>query len=110
MAWTVLLLWIYGLVLIIGGIMGYIKAGSVPSLIAGLVCGLLAIFIGSNHTWHFAPYAALILSLVLIFIMGRRYVNTRKAMPAMLIVVLSVIVALAQVYILLTEGTGHDPL
>ena len=86
------------------------KAKSVPSLVAGTVCGVLALLIGYNYTWHFAPYAALILALVLIFIMGRRYLNTRKAMPALLIVVLSVVVAIVQVYVLLFVGTGNDPL
>ena len=90
--------------------MGYVKAKSVPSVIAGVVCGLIALFLGANYTWHFAPYAALALALVLIFLMGRRYARTRKAMPSLLIVGLSVIVALAQLYVLVFLGTGHDPL
>jgi len=108
--WPVLLLYIYGILLIVGGAMGYIKAKSVPSLVAGLICGFIALFLGYRYTWHFAPHAAFILAIVLIFIMGRRYLNTRKAMPALLIVVLSVIVAIVQLYILLFVGTGHDPL
>ena len=54
--------------------------------------------------------AALILALVLIFLMGRRYLNTRKPMPALLIVVLSVVVAVAQIYVLLFVGVGSEPL
>lgn len=109
-AWPVVLLYIYGILLIIGGVTGYVKAGSVPSLVAGLVCGFIALLLGYNYTWHFAPYAALVLALVLIFLMGGRYLRTRKAMPALLIVILSVIVAIVQVYVLLVLGTGHDPL
>jgi uncharacterized membrane protein (UPF0136 family) len=105
-----LLLYIYGILLIVGGSMGYVKAKSVPSLVAGVICGVIAILIGLDYTWRLAPYAALALAIVLIFIMGRRYLNTRKAMPALLIVVLSLIVAIVQVYILLFVGTGHDPL
>ncbi len=108
--WPVLLLYIYGILLIVGGAMGYVKAKSVPSLVAGLVCGFIALLLGYRYTWHFAPLSALILSLVLIFIMGRRYLNTRKAMPALLIVVLSLVVAIVQIYILLVLGPGHDPL
>ena len=108
--WPVLRLYIYGILLIVGGAMGYVKAKSVPSLVAGLVCGLLALLLGYRYAWHFAPHAALILSLVLIFIMGRRYIKTRKAMPALLIVVLSVIVAIVQVYIILFVGVGSEPL
>jgi uncharacterized membrane protein (UPF0136 family) len=109
-AWPVLLLYIYGILLIVGGAMGYVKARSVPSLVAGVVCGVIALLLGLRYTWHFAPEAAFILAVVLIVIMGRRYLNTRKAMPALLIVVLSVIVALVQVYVLLTKGSGNEPL
>jgi len=109
-AWPVLLLYIYGILLIVGGAMGYVKARSVPSLVAGLICGLIAIFLGYDYTWHFAPYAALALSLALILLMGGRYLRTHKAMPALLIVVLSVIVAIVQVYVLVFLGVGHDPL
>jgi uncharacterized membrane protein (UPF0136 family) len=96
----VLLLYIYGALLILGGLMGYIKAKSVPSLVAGGVCGVIALLLGYYYTWHFAPHAAFVLALILIFIMGRRYLNSRKVMPALLIVVLSVIVAIAQVYVI----------
>ena len=109
-AWPVLLLYLYGVLLMIGGLMGYVKAKSVPSAVAGLVCGLLALFLGYDYTWHFAPYAALILALALIFIMGRRYLRTRKPMPAAPIVVLSGIVAIVQIYIIFFVGLGHDPL
>ncbi len=90
--------------------MGYVKAKSVPSLVAGVVCGVIALLLGLRYTWHFAPIAALILAIVLIFIMGRRYARTRKAMPALLIVALSLVVAIVQVYVMLFEGLGHEPL
>ncbi|HEV3270616.1 MAG TPA: TMEM14 family protein [Candidatus Methylacidiphilales bacterium] len=108
--WPVLLLYIYGVLLIVGGVMGYVKAKSVPSLVAGGVCGLIALVLGYRYAWHFAPHAALVLSLLLIFLMGRRYLRTRKAMPALLIVVLSAVVALVQIYILLVLGPGSEPL
>ena len=108
--WPVLLLYIYGILLILGGAMGYVKAQSVPSLVAGLVCGFIALLLGFRYTWHFAPHAALILSLVLIFIMGRRYLRTRKPMPALLIVVLSLIVAAVQLYNIFLPALGNEPL
>jgi uncharacterized membrane protein (UPF0136 family) len=108
--WPVLILYIYGILLIVGGLMGYVKAQSVPSLVAGLVCGFIALFLGYRYTWHFAPHAAFILALVLIILMGRRYLRTRKPMPALLIVVLSVVVAVVQVYVLLFVGVGSEPL
>jgi len=90
--------------------MGYIKAKSVPSLVAGLVCGFIALFMGYRYAWHYAPWVALILAIVLIVMMGRRYLNTRKAMPALGIVVLSVIVAIVQLYVLIFVGAGSEPL
>jgi uncharacterized membrane protein (UPF0136 family) len=109
-AFPVLLLYVYGILLILGGLMGYIKAKSVPSAVAGLVCGIIAIFLGADYTWRWAPEAALFLSLFLIFLMGRRYLRTRKPMPALPIVVLSLIVAITQVCILLFLGSGNAPL
>jgi uncharacterized membrane protein (UPF0136 family) len=108
--WPVLLLYIYGIVLILGGTMGYIKAKSVPSVVAGVICGCIALFLGYNYTWHYAPYAALFLSVFLIIVMGRRYLRTRKPMPAMPVIILSIIVAVVQIYILLAVGPGSDPL
>ena len=110
MQWPRLLLYVYGILLIFGGLMGYLKARSTPSLMAGLVCGLIAIFLGYDYVWHFAPHCALIIALVLIFLMGRRYLRTRKPMPALFIVVLSIIVAIVQIYILVTVGPGNAPL
>jgi uncharacterized membrane protein (UPF0136 family) len=106
----VLLLYIYGILLIVGGAMGYVKAKSVPSLVAGVVCGVIAILMGLDYTWHWAPVVALILAIVLILLMGRRYLNTRKAMPALLIVVLSVIVAIVQIYVMAVDGLGNGHL
>ncbi len=106
--WPVLLLYVYGILLIVGGAMGYVKARSLPSLLAGLICGIIIIIVGLNYASYDAPYVALLVAIVLIFLMGRRYLNTRKAMPALLIVVLSVIVAIVQVYILLSVGNGTE--
>ncbi len=100
MSFPVLLLYIYGILLILGGLMGYVKAKSLPSLIAGTVCGVIALLLGYYYTWKFAPYAALLLSILLIVIMGRRFLRTRKVMPAGLVVVLSFIVAITQIVVL----------
>ncbi len=63
MSFPVLLLYVYGVLLILGGVMGYVKAKSVPSLVAGGLCGLIALLLGYYYTWHFAPHAALLLSV-----------------------------------------------
>ena len=63
-----------------------------------------------HETYRRFASVALVLAIVLIFIMGRRYLNTRKAMPALLIVVLSAVVAIVQLYVLLFIGSGTEPL
>jgi uncharacterized membrane protein (UPF0136 family) len=110
MPYSDVLLYVYGAFLIFGGVMGYVKAHSTPSLIAGVVCGVIAIFLGLRYTWHYAPLAALLLALFLIIIMGRRYLRTRKPMPALLIVVLSLIVAAVQLYNIFLPAVGNEPL
>ena len=107
--WPVVL-YIYGVLLIVGGLIGYVKAKSVPSAVAGLICGFIALFLGYRYARHPAPYVALVLALALIFLMGRRYLNTRKPMPALPIVILSIIVAIAQICVILFVGLGNEPL
>ena len=102
MSFPVLLLYLYGILLILGGVMGYVKAKSIPSLVAGGVCGIIALLLAYYYPWHFAPHAALLLSLLLIFLMGRRYLRTRQPMPALLIVALSLVVAVTQIVVLVT--------
>ncbi|KAM4718971.1 transmembrane protein 14C isoform 2-T3 [Anableps anableps] len=66
-----------------GGVVGYVKAGSVPSLAAGLLFGGLAGF-GAyqisndpNNVW-----VSLATSGALSAIMGKRFYGSRKFMPA----------------------------
>ncbi|NXX46845.1 TM14C protein, partial [Tricholaema leucomelas] len=69
-----------------GGIIGYAKAGSVPSLAAGLFFGSLAglgayqLSQNPNNMW-----ISLITSGTLTAIMGTRFYNSGKFMPAGLI-------------------------
>ncbi len=99
-AYHALLLFVYGALLIVGGSIGYIKAKSIPSLVAGTISGIIAIVLGF-FTAHTADvYAALALSVFLILVLGRRYLAT-KATPALVTVLLSGIVAAAQVYSLI---------
>ncbi len=38
---TIIMVWVYAALVLAGGMIGYAKAGSKPSLISGLVFGLL---------------------------------------------------------------------
>jgi uncharacterized membrane protein (UPF0136 family) len=110
MHWPQVVLYVYGILLILGGLMGYAKAHSSPSLWAGLICGLIALFLGYDYIWHYAPICALILALVLVVLMGRRYLRTRKPMPSLMIVILSIIVIAVQIYVMSVDGLGNAPL
>uniref|UniRef100_A0A4W4GB27 Transmembrane protein 14C n=1 Tax=Electrophorus electricus TaxID=8005 RepID=A0A4W4GB27_ELEEL len=66
-----------------GGVMGYVKAGSVPSLAAGLLFGGLAGF-GAYQVSQDPQniWVSLVTSGTLGAIMGKRFYSSRKIMPA----------------------------
>ncbi|KAK6491874.1 transmembrane protein 14C-like [Huso huso] len=69
-----------------GGIIGYVKAGSVPSLAAGLLFGSLA-GLGAYQMSQDPKnvWISLVASGTLTGVMGMRFFNTGKFMPAGLI-------------------------
>lgn len=90
----------YGILAIIGGIIGYKKAGSKISLISGTVSGLLLVsaaiiqLMGMNWGLIFATVVAAI--LVITFII--RLVKTRKMMPAGLMILTGIAAVAIMVY------------
>jgi uncharacterized membrane protein (UPF0136 family) len=86
---------IYALLLAVGGLIGYLKAGSKPSLIAGSVSALaalaaLGLSIGNNRL---GVPLGLLLSISLFVLFGYRYaVKTRKFMPSGLLAIASLVV------------------
>ncbi|TKR93317.1 hypothetical protein L596_007797 [Steinernema carpocapsae] len=78
----------YGALICTGGLVGYLKAGSVPSLAAGMICGLLAGF--GAHTNNNALMLGV--SSVLGGVMGKRFLNSGKLMPAGVVCVLSILI------------------
>jgi uncharacterized membrane protein (UPF0136 family) len=83
-----IIVWSYGALVLAGGVMGWVKARSKPSLIAGVAFGAALIAAG----W--CPYARWVgasLAAALGVIMGVRFGQTRKFMPAGLTFVLSVV-------------------
>jgi uncharacterized membrane protein (UPF0136 family) len=84
---------VFGLLTIVGGVMGYVKAGSTASIIAGSISGillLLAAFLMPGN-----PAVGLVLALVVSVALAGRFVpafiKTGSVMPAGLMSVLSVI-------------------
>ena len=73
--------------LLVGGLMGFLKAGSKVSLITSVLFAIiLALFAGRVLAWPFGPEVILGLLLV-VFVM--RYAKTKKFMPAGLMIVMT---------------------
>ena len=81
----------FGLVAIVGGALGYARAKSVPSVIAGGISGGLLILAGLIGPGDAAHWLALIVSLVLLGYFGPAYLRKRKAMPAIPMILLSLV-------------------
>ena len=84
---------IFGGLTIVGGVIGYVKAGSLPSIIAGAITGVLLLVAGwilpTQRTTGLA--IALVVSILLAVQFVRKLLRTGKMMPAGLMSVLSVI-------------------
>ncbi|MDJ0600514.1 MAG: TMEM14 family protein [Crocosphaera sp.] len=83
---------IYGILLLFGGIMGYVSAKSKPSLVSGVVSGLLLLISGVLQWQQIAAglILAQIVTLILAIVFVIRVWKTRKFMPAGLMLLLSV--------------------
>jgi uncharacterized membrane protein (UPF0136 family) len=84
---------IFGLLTIVGGVIGYVKAGSTASIVAGAISGialLIAAFLIPGN-----PALGLIVAGLVSVVLASRFVpafmQTGKIMPAGLMAVLSVI-------------------
>jgi uncharacterized membrane protein (UPF0136 family) len=84
---------IFGILTIAGGIVGYVKAGSLPSIIAGSITGVLLLIAGSLLPEHRTAGLAtgLVISLLLAAQFIPKFLRTGKAMPAGMMSILSVI-------------------
>jgi uncharacterized membrane protein (UPF0136 family) len=84
---------VFGLLTIVGGVMGYVKAGSTASIIAGSVSGILlllaAFLLPGNLTVGLVLAAVVSLALAGRFVPA--FIKTGSIMPAGLMSVLSVI-------------------
>ena|SRR5436190_22952870 len=90
---------IFGILTVVGGVVGYIKAGSVASIIAGLITGVLllvAAFLLPEHR-AIGLATALIVSLLLAAQFVPKFLKTGRMMPAGLMSVLSVIGIIAAI-------------
>lgn len=79
---------IYGILAIVGGVIGYRQARSNVSLISGVVSGLLLLL--GAFLWIRGSAAgaglAVAVTIVLVAVFIRRWMQTRKVMPAGLMI------------------------
>jgi uncharacterized membrane protein (UPF0136 family) len=81
------ILWVYIVLLIIGGLMGFLKAGSKISLISSAVFAVaLALFATRVLPW--APGADILL-LALLVVFAIRFAKGKKFMPSGLMIILT---------------------
>ena len=84
---------LYGMLILIGGIIGHLKAGSQASLVMGVVSGLLLLLAsgGMFSKKHFkkSVYFALILTLILDAFFSYRFMEKMKFMPSGLLALVS---------------------
>lgn len=87
------LLFIYGILMMVGGAIGYVKAQSMQSLTMGIVSGLV-VLAGLWATKFNAVYGYGLITLMaglLCFIFTKRLLATHAFMPAGMLLILSLI-------------------
>jgi uncharacterized membrane protein (UPF0136 family) len=62
---------LYGLTSLIGGIIGYVSKGSVPSIVAGSISGVLLLLCAAAMSWY--PIASLVGALIVSLALTGRF-------------------------------------
>lgn len=92
---TALIVLLYGILVAAGGVMGYVKAGSVASLISGGGAGL--ILLGASVAMMRGSYSlgwwiSLLVALLLLGRFGMAAMNDFKLMPGGMVIAMSLLV------------------
>jgi uncharacterized membrane protein (UPF0136 family) len=90
---TAIEIWVYGTIMILGGIAGYVKVGSKASLLAGVGMGLALLATGYG-VWQGSEHslvAAEVIALLLVVLFAVRYAKSRRFMPAGMLAILSLL-------------------
>lgn len=88
----------YAMLLGVGGVMGFVKARSRPSLVMGLlsaITALLAAVLSLNNVKWGIPLGALLAGVMFIFFGYRYATGSKKFMPGGMLAVASLVVLLA---------------
>lgn len=105
-----LILFAYALLLAVGGTIGYIKAKSAASLIAGIVSAalIMACFgISIVAQWHRLAYGlGMVIAIGLLMVFGGRYMEKKKFMPSGLLALISLAVAILLILAMIMVRTA----
>jgi len=87
------ILWIYIVLLVVGGLIGFLKAGSKVSLImsAAFAAALILCAISGVFDVKFRTGLANILMAVLVVVFAMRLAKTKKFMPAGMMLVMTIL-------------------
>ena len=99
---------VFGVITILGGVMGYVKARSVPSLVAGGIAGVLLIVGALLIPKLTASRTGLLLDFIVCLLLAGRFVPSLlrgKLNPAVYVVPLAIIGAILAAVLLF--GAGH---
>src|SRR5690349_2345232 len=106
-----LLLIVYGALIGIGGLLAFVRTKSQASVIVGGIMAVILILCGilARTGIQFGAYAGFVLTLLLTALFGLRY-HRKKVRPAAVMMVLSLVVAVAIGYLLFLEVLiDHEP-
>ncbi|XP_010519271.1 PREDICTED: protein FATTY ACID EXPORT 5-like [Tarenaya hassleriana] len=106
----------YGLLLVCGGVFGYLRRGSTVSLAGGVGTGFLLILAGylslkafeKKKNSSLAQILETVCAAALTLVMGQRYLQTQKIMPAGMVAGISALMTGFYVYKVATGG-NHIP-
>ncbi len=96
----------YGGLVLLGGLMGWLKAKSKPSLIMGGLFGiaLLAVGIAGMRGWAAAPRVAALIAAFLLAFFGIRFARKKKFMPAGMLAGVSLLALVVEVLAIVSES------
>ncbi|KAL5730838.1 Protein FATTY ACID EXPORT 5 [Ranunculus cassubicifolius] len=107
----------YGCILFAGGVVGFLKKGSIASLGGGAGIGLLVLLAGfislkafeKKKKSHFALFLETVCAVVVTWVMGQRYMQTSKIMPAGVVAAISFVMTGFYLYKIATGGNHIPP-
>lgn len=88
---TAMEIWVYGAIMILGGIMGYLKVGSKASLLSGVGMGL-ALLASGYGVWQGSRdslIVSVVIAALLVALFAIRLAKTRRFMPLGMLAILS---------------------